>query len=293
MELGERIKHARGLIALYTTPNATLRVLFSGGKDSMVVAHLAATMPGFNGVGHVRTLTGPASIAHSTDVLALAERNGWDCVVAQPFTTLPMLAAKNGLPGPALHSFFYSYLKERPIRQLTKMARKTDSRRRVIWLTGIRRAESAQRAQVAQERQIVSANEWWINPILEWSDNDVREYIKRHDLKVPNWHHSIDCFCGAYADPSERALIMKTHADQARYVELVEQIARAGREIQLLEVQYGVRKPENVVPESMCAWGHGLNAKTAKLKNAATTICNKCGVTDEVLRQATAAKASA
>lgn len=280
------IDNAFGVLSLYQTPDATLRVLFSGGKDSTVVAHLASYHPAFNGVAHIVTKTGPASIKHSRAVVALAENNHWDCLTKEPATSFEMLVAKFGCPGPAAHSYMYRYLKERPIRQLAIQARSKDRKKRVLWASGIRRAESAARQQGATERTVVSSLEWWINPILDWSDEDVRHYIEAFDLKVPHWNHSIDCFCGAYATPEERALIAIADPDQYQYILLTEQIARAGREIQLLEVKLGVRKEQDVIPEEYCTWGHGLNRERLKeMKTSGPTICNKCGVVDEILRQ--------
>lgn len=283
----ELTKQAIGTIALYTTDESALWALYSGGKDSTVVAHLASFLPRFRGVAHVQTLTGPASIRHSQRVIETAKSNGWEVITATPFTTLPMIAINNGLPGPAMHSWAYRFLKERPIRQMAKDARKISKAKRVIWLSGIRRSESAARNEHATERTIASNSEWWVNPILEWSDDDVREYIEAHNLTVANWHHSVDCFCGAYADETERFAIKLEDVDQALYIAHVEEIARLGREIQLLEVKYGARDPKDVTPIEMCTWGHGLNkSRLKKQRENGPTICNKCGVLEEVLQQA-------
>lgn len=280
--LQKLINDAYGVISMYVTPKATLRALYSGGKDSSVVAHLASYHPSFKGVAHITTKTGPASWKHSQRVMALAEKNKWHCLTAEPATTMPMIVAKYGFPGPAAHTSVYIWLKERPIRQLAKDARKHDKRQLVIWLSGIRSAESAERAKNATERTVVTRSEWWINPIIDWTDDDVRLYVNEFGLEVANWHHSVDCFCGAYATKPERDLIAGADTDQFEYIQLLEQIAHAARNIQLLEVRIGMRKEGDVIPEEYCTWGHGLSSgKIAKMNGP--TICNKCGVTDGIL----------
>lgn len=284
--LNNLIQQARGVIALYTTPGATLRVLYSGGKDSTVVAHLASTMPGFAGVAHVRTRTGPASWVHSERVLKAAEANGWNCLVGDPtFVTYPMLIARFGFPGPAMHNIFYQYLKGRAIAKLSTEARKRDKKKRIIWLTGIRWEESPARKKAPELRK-ESGAEWWVNPILSWTDADIRAYVDRFGLIVDSWSHSVDCQCGAHSHPEEHAAIDALDAQQSRYIALLEQLARVSREIQLLEVDAGMRDAGLVIPEEFCTWGHGLNAtRLEKQRENSITICNRCGVLNEVLRQ--------
>jgi 3'-phosphoadenosine 5'-phosphosulfate sulfotransferase (PAPS reductase)/FAD synthetase len=292
--LQKLINDAYGVISLYVTAKSTMRTLYSGGKDSTVVAHLASHHPSFNGVAHIQTMTGPASWRHSQQVIAMASKLGWDCLTAEPATTMPMIIAKYGFPGPAAHTSVYIWLKERPIRQLAIMARKKDKRKHVTWLSGIRRAESADRAKKATERTVVSSGEWWINPILDWTDDDVRLYVNTFGLEVSSWHHSNDCYCGSYATPEEHALIDAVDAEQSEYIKLLEVIAHAARDIQVLEAQIGMRSPDNVIAEEFCTWGHGHNKSSIlDIPTPKISICNKCGVTDGILDQLKAKRTSA
>ncbi|WP_411832944.1 phosphoadenylyl-sulfate reductase [Pseudoxanthomonas mexicana] len=54
------------------------------------------------------------------------------------------------------------------------------------WFTGLRRGQSSTRAgvQVLQQRE----RRWKFNPIADWNDRDVWQYLKRHDLPYhPLW----------------------------------------------------------------------------------------------------------
>lgn len=247
--------------------------LFSGGKDSIVAGHIAAHLPEFRGVGHVRTLTGPTAERHSDHALKIAEQFGWTVIERSPSETLASMVAQFGMPGPAAHTWMYIHLKERAIRKITNAARK--HKERIVYVTGMRRAESAKRAKVSKEVTVVTNTEWWLSPIINWSDNDVFEYVNHHGLRVPSIGHSLDCFCGAYATPEERELIQIEHPDQYEYILLLEDIARAGHQIQVLEVKSGHRK--QAFPEQFCRWGHGLNLKDVRADcKTKVSLCSAC-----------------
>ena len=55
------------------------------------------------------------------------------------------------------------------------------------WFTGLRRTQSTSRANapVLQQREA----RWKVNPIVDWTDRDVWQYLKKHDLPYhPLWH---------------------------------------------------------------------------------------------------------
>lgn len=271
-KLQHLLDEAWGILAMNATRfgrKTVLRALFSGGKDSMVTAHIASQMPEFVGLGHVRTNTGPAADRHSNQALAIASQFGWPVIERSPSEHFAGLVAQFGLPGPAVHTWMYIRLKERAIRKISSASRKP--KERIVYATGIRRAESAKRAKVAAETTVVTENEYWVNPIINWSDADVIEYINFHGLRVPHMGHSLDCFCGAYATPEERELIKIEHPDQYEYILVLEEIARAGRKIQVLE------RRNNIIPEQFCKWGHGMNLND--IRNDCKTkisLCTTC-----------------
>src|SRR5690606_10159129 len=132
---------AWGILAMNASSigrKTVVRGLFSGGKDSIVTAHIAARLPEFRGLGHVRTQTGPAADRHSDHSLKIAEQFGWPVIEKSPSETLAGQVAMFGLPGPAVHTWMYIHLKERAIRKITSAARKP--KERIVYATGVRRA---------------------------------------------------------------------------------------------------------------------------------------------------------
>lgn len=267
---------AFGTIAMHASNidrSTVVRALFSGGKDSMVTAHISSHLPEFRGLGHVRTMTGPVADRHSDRALEIAAKQDWHVITRSPSETLAALVAQFGLPGPAAHTWMYIHLKERAIRKITSAARK--AKQRIVYTAGMRAAESAKRAANSKELTEVTQTEWWINPILDWSDEDVLEYIAFHGLSVPSIGHSLDCFCGSYATPEEREWIQIEHPGQYEYILLLEAIARAGHQIQVLEVKSGHR--EVAFPVEFCAWGHGLNKADVRANcTSKTNLCVNC-----------------
>ena len=80
---------------------------------------------------------------------------------------------------------------------------------RLAWLSGLRRADSADRREVSvvhrDRRGLIK-----INPLIAWSDDDVAHYIAEHDVPVnplvAQGYASIRCWpCAASAQRRGRA----------------------------------------------------------------------------------------
>jgi phosphoadenosine phosphosulfate reductase len=65
------------------------------------------------------------------------------------------------------------------------------------WITGIRRAQSPTRASASKLDWDGARDVWKFNPLVEWSDADVWDYVRRHDLPYHPLHErgyaSIGC----------------------------------------------------------------------------------------------------
>jgi 3'-phosphoadenosine 5'-phosphosulfate sulfotransferase (PAPS reductase)/FAD synthetase len=125
-------------------------------------------------------------------------------------------------PGPAGHGTMYIRLKERAIQRMVRDTRdelgigrkayhwKTiDGCRwsfRVMLVAGCRKAESTRRMGTTRaiDRQ---GTRVWVNPIEDFTQADIREYMERHGLPespiAKLIHKSGECLCGAFAQPGE------------------------------------------------------------------------------------------
>ena len=55
------------------------------------------------------------------------------------------------------------------------------------WIAGVRRAQAESRSDIDFAER--SSGRWKLHPIADWSDRDIGEYLKRHDLPYhPLWH---------------------------------------------------------------------------------------------------------
>ena len=192
--------------------------LFSGGSDSLVLAHrcrdyydelihidTGTAVPGVQ--KHVRDcaedLGKPLRIlSHDFDAYGLLVLGGTD-PTEKKWEPL-------GFPGPAQHGRAYTRLKERLLDKLLKETKQGHPRSsRVLALSGIRRAESARRANrspITRRGSLV-----FTNPLIEWTDQEMADYRDRHDLRLSDvaalLHRSGECNCGAYADANEREML--------------------------------------------------------------------------------------
>lgn len=205
--LDERIAEARAIVAgavpeHYETV-ATF-VLFSGGNDSSVLTHLFG--PDVDAVVHVNTGIG----VEQTREFVRAACGAWGFKLRELHPPVPYEDIcehiLGGFPGPAQHRVAYARLKERPLRLLRKEVVTAPRRQRVVFLTGIRAAESKQRMGYGRAVS-TDGSTVWVNPLYHWDHTDMAAYRVLHDLPrnevADNLHMSGECLCGAYARPGE------------------------------------------------------------------------------------------
>lgn len=178
--------------------------LVSGGNDSTVVAHLAATLgPRLDGIVHINTGIGVEQTReYVRDFsrwlrLPLIEKRG-----PRDYEDLVM---QYGFPGPAAHRYMYIWLKERALRQVRREAQ-AGQRRRVLFITGVRSSESQRRMGYVEPAQR-EGNTVWVAPIRDFEHGDIWEYRQQFGLPrnevVEFLHMSGECLCGAFAKPNE------------------------------------------------------------------------------------------
>lgn len=200
--------------------------LFSGGGDSTVVLHYALSQGWIDEAAFVDTGTAlPGVREHVENVcrdwgvpLSVWEAgNAFEEMVLNP---------KMGFPGPGQHPRAYQRLKERQLRKLVA-ARKTKRSDRVLFVSGVRRHESKRRASrphVAREGAVV-----WANPLTDWTDEQMRDYKRAHDLPVSDvaalMHMSGECGCGSFAAPGEREMRCQLFPEWGEWLEGLERRA--------------------------------------------------------------------
>ena len=118
-----------------------------------------------------------------------------------------------GFPGPGSHGAAYTRLKERQfdaLRRDVKAELGTGRSDRVMMLTGVRRSESARRAnreEVTRRGSLV-----FVSPLTHWTASDMQEFRERHALPRSDVSALIEmsgeCTCGAFADEGEREMLM-------------------------------------------------------------------------------------
>ena len=164
-ELQKKIDHAIRLLRLYDNPDKPVQVSYSGGKDSDVILQLVKESGiNYRAMYKNTTIDPPGTIKH-------VEEMGVEII--RPKLTFFQLVAKRGYPN-RRRRYCCQELKEYKI--LDKV------------VLGVRKAESSKRSKMYQEptacyyyRKKDYAE--LIYPILEWTNEDVEEFIKARGIK--------------------------------------------------------------------------------------------------------------
>jgi 3'-phosphoadenosine 5'-phosphosulfate sulfotransferase (PAPS reductase)/FAD synthetase len=171
-----------------------------------------------------------------------------------------------GFPGPAMHGRAYIMLKERQIATLLRESKTGQSRRaRVVFLSGVRRAESQRRATREPISRARRSSAVFANPLLNWSSSDMAVYRQAHRIPESDaaalLHRSGECNCGAFASAEhERAMLKALYPDFFASIEALEAEAEAA----------GLR---------WCRWGgydRAGNRATQAAKPTSGPLCEAC-----------------
>jgi 3'-phosphoadenosine 5'-phosphosulfate sulfotransferase (PAPS reductase)/FAD synthetase len=196
--------------------------LFSGGNDSTVLAHRCREH--YDGLAFIDTGTAVPGVAEFVaDYAQWIDKPLRVMHAGDAFRKLVLggHVRKNGtveegigFPGPAMHSRSYFALKERQIRALLRESKVGHSRRaRVLFLSGIRRAESQRRSRREPIDRLKGTAAVFANPLIDWTGEDMRRYRSEHELPESDaaalMHRSGECNCGAFASAAEERAILK------------------------------------------------------------------------------------
>lgn len=206
--------------------HAGVYALVSGGKDSTAMAHLAAHY-GFrlDGIIHINTGIGiEATRAYVRDFAQWLDRPLHEF---HPPVSYRDIVLEHGFPAPTGHAKTYIRLKERALRQ----ARARFQRYRgqpVIFLTGVRKAESQRRMGYVQPIMEDSKNGKiiWVAPLIDFETSDLLAYHAREAIPAnpvtEHLHMSGECLCGAFAHENELAEIGFFYPETAAQIRALE-----------------------------------------------------------------------
>ena len=172
----------------------------------------------------------------------------------------------HGFPGPGAHGRSYNRLKERQIMTLLRESKVGHPRSaRVLFLSGIRRAESRRRSKREAINRLPGKAAVFAAPLIDWTGEEMRSYRRGHDLPespaAALLHRSGECNCGAFAKAGEERAMLK-----ALYPEFFAGIEGLEREAQAAGVRW-------------CRWGgydvHGNRAGEVTRRRAGM-LCESC-----------------
>ena len=171
-ELQKKVDFAIKLLQSIPTDEGPIELSFSSGKDSDVILELAkmAGIP-YRAIYKSTTIDPPHTIAHAKEMGA---------EVIRPKKSFFQLVSEHGYPS-RYARFCCSFLKEYKVCDRA--------------IQGIRRSESRNRAERYKEPEmcrVYSAKEKVkvYLPILEWTDQDVEEFIKERNIKCHPLYYS-------------------------------------------------------------------------------------------------------
>lgn len=214
--------------------------LFSGGNDSTTLIHMLRGE--LTHLAHCNTGIG----VEQTRQFVRDQANSWGLplieVTPPTGSTYRELVTKHGFPGPSRHFIMYRNLKERSLRTVRRRFVTDGRNQRVIFVGGIRRAESLRRRE--RELRHDEGSVVWLSPLIDWTDEMMAEYRLARDVphnEVSDMlHMSGECLCGAYADRGE--------LDEIEFF-----FPSVGADIRALEAEVvaaGIAEPH-------CRWGWG------------------------------------
>ena len=221
-------------------------VLYSGGNDSTVLAHLVKHRVDY--AIHCNTTIGIEETRQF--VRETCDSWGLPLIEQKAPQTYRELVLERGFPGPAKHFIMYTRLKERGLEQARKQLITDARKERVMFIAGRRRAESKRRQNIPiYELRKKPSTVIWASPLAMWTKEDLimyRALAAKAGDEVPfnpvtdALGMSGECLCGSFAKPDELDRIAAFYPQVAAEIKQLERDVRAAGH-----------------PERFCRWGHG------------------------------------
>ena len=229
-------------------------VLYSGGNDSTVLAHMMKDRVDY--AVHANTTIG----IEETRQFVRDTCQGWGLELLEKTGPVPYrdLVIEQGFPGPGHHFKMFQRLKERALRQVQRDLVTDPRKERLLFIAGRRRSESKRRTNIPIREVIGSVI--WASPLAMWTKLDMNTYrLMCGDVPVNSvsekLHMSGECLCGSFAKPNELEEIRLWFPGVAAEIDALEMEVRAA----------GHKEPR-------CRWGHGQGKPTEKVGS----LCTSC-----------------
>lgn len=247
--------------------HAATAVLFSGGNDSTVMAHL------FQHTADVAIHANTTIGIEDTRQFVRDSCAGWGLKLLEVFpgegNTYEDMVLAHGFPGPGHHFKAYQRLKERGLRAARRELVPNGRTHRVVYLAGRRRDESNRRANVPELERVDSVV--FGSPMAHWTKADLNTYRLEYQDCPSNQaadllHMSGECLCGSFAKSGELAEIEMWYPGVVAYIRRLEAMIAHRTDI----------------PEYRKKWGWGgdrkvLDASRALVKASKTgPLCSSC-----------------
>jgi len=205
---------------------------FSGGKDSLVATHLVHKLLRGYGVPievvFVDTTVGLPIVRKYVE--EVSKLYSWKLVIISPEKSFFEIASRQGMPTPKIR-WCCRCLKLIPLLKYVASLRK----QRVLFITGLRKSESWRRSKMKGffHRQYKDVEIFYIDPIINWSSDDVERYIIENNLMINPTYKLIDfsgeCFCGAFTKLEHLIKIAKYYPEFIERFRILEESWRNGK----------------------------------------------------------------
>lgn len=186
-------------------------VLFSGGKDSVSVAHYIATNYPEYFKGVVFTNTGIASPITRKFVLDYCKEMGWTLFFTWARKRYYDIVLEHGFPNPASHKVVMGYLKFQSWYYFLRSVKK-DS----CFISGVRKKESWARNKIrfyTKKPIDINATLTFAKPFLYKNGTQMLEYFVKNGLKKTKAYDYFDksgeCWCGCFYNEWELKMLEK------------------------------------------------------------------------------------
>lgn len=227
--------HSNGLINFVESQNVEhIICCFSGGKDSLVATHITHKLIENSRMNipvevlHVDTTVSIPAVYEY--VKGVCEHFGWKLVVVRPKKSFWELASKWGMPTPKRRWCCYRLKLEPILNYALSLNKKV-----ICFITGLRRLESPRRKKMCGmwKREIKGKILYSYDPIIDWSDNDVLNYIKQNNLpenpisKVLGF--SGECICGAFTKFEHLLIVAQNYPEFIKQFAVLEEKWKNGK----------------------------------------------------------------